>query len=359
MVTSGTSSGTSGNAGFAFWAPCRYIEIHPFGALQWQKWVLAFAFWAPHCSNWIFAKTFTARKTCFWCTSVWWSFIATSHTHGNRVKPVKQQNKVSADFLDIYVSPTSILVHKLRQMGVSGVPSFTQAVLSSPSFWRTPSCCHRHPTNTSLQRFCKPESHHLCPPSISPYASISSTCHQPPAITHSPTPSACSLSWAWLPASGVPPAGFQYFSTFVPVRGVRLCLTVCVCLVTMWLQEQYIFIHDAILEACLCGETAIPVCEFKAAFYELIRIDSQTNTSHLKDEFQVGGLLLVTVRREKGRRGSFWPWTLVFTIMFLLSILTGIVKIHSWPAPCFREHEKSCRNPLFVMSPRVRRFSLG
>lgn len=55
----------------------------------------------------------------------------------------------------------------------------------------------------------------------------------------------------------------------------------------MWLQEQYIFIHDAILEACLCGETAIPVCEFKAAFYELIRIDSQTNTSHLKDEFQV------------------------------------------------------------------------
>lgn len=55
----------------------------------------------------------------------------------------------------------------------------------------------------------------------------------------------------------------------------------------VWLQEQYIFIHDAILEACLCGETAIPVCEFKAAFYELIRIDSQTNSSHLKDEFQV------------------------------------------------------------------------
>uniref|UniRef100_H3BWJ5 protein-tyrosine-phosphatase n=1 Tax=Tetraodon nigroviridis TaxID=99883 RepID=H3BWJ5_TETNG len=51
-------------------------------------------------------------------------------------------------------------------------------------------------------------------------------------------------------------------------------------------EEQYIFIHDAILEACLCGETAISICEFKAAFYELIRIDSQTNSSHLKDEFQ-------------------------------------------------------------------------
>ncbi|KAF4796612.1 Receptor-type tyrosine-protein phosphatase T [Turdus rufiventris] len=50
--------------------------------------------------------------------------------------------------------------------------------------------------------------------------------------------------------------------------------------------EQYIFIHDAILEACLCGETAIPVCEFKAAYFDMIRIDSQTNSSHLKDEFQ-------------------------------------------------------------------------
>ncbi|OCT80172.1 hypothetical protein XELAEV_18026987mg [Xenopus laevis] len=51
-------------------------------------------------------------------------------------------------------------------------------------------------------------------------------------------------------------------------------------------EEQYIFIHDAILEACLCGETAIPVCEFKAAYFDMIRIDSQTNSSHLKDEFQ-------------------------------------------------------------------------
>ncbi|KAJ8289422.1 hypothetical protein GJAV_G00001120 [Gymnothorax javanicus] len=51
-------------------------------------------------------------------------------------------------------------------------------------------------------------------------------------------------------------------------------------------EEQYIFIHDAILEACLCGETAIPACEFKVAYYDMIRIDSQSNSSHLKDEFQ-------------------------------------------------------------------------
>ncbi|KAL0967367.1 hypothetical protein UPYG_G00251340 [Umbra pygmaea] len=51
-------------------------------------------------------------------------------------------------------------------------------------------------------------------------------------------------------------------------------------------EEQYIFIHDAILEACLCGETAILACEYKAAYYDMIRIDSQSNSSHLKDEFQ-------------------------------------------------------------------------
>lgn len=68
------------------------------------------------------------------------------------------------------------------------------------------------------------------------------------------------------------------------------------------LQEQYIFIHDAILEACLCGETAIPICEFKAAFHELIRIDSQTNSSHLKDEFQVTLLPISLYAEEQTAR---------------------------------------------------------
>lgn len=54
-------------------------------------------------------------------------------------------------------------------------------------------------------------------------------------------------------------------------------------------QEQYIFIHDAILEACLCGETTIPVNEFKATYREMIRIDPQSNSSQLREEFQVGG----------------------------------------------------------------------
>uniref|UniRef100_A0A672M8K1 protein-tyrosine-phosphatase n=1 Tax=Sinocyclocheilus grahami TaxID=75366 RepID=A0A672M8K1_SINGR len=52
-------------------------------------------------------------------------------------------------------------------------------------------------------------------------------------------------------------------------------------------EEQYIFIHDAILEACLCGETAIPVNEFALAYKEMLRVDSQSNSSQLREEFQV------------------------------------------------------------------------
>ncbi|NXE41911.1 PTPRU phosphatase, partial [Ptilorrhoa leucosticta] len=52
-------------------------------------------------------------------------------------------------------------------------------------------------------------------------------------------------------------------------------------------EEQYIFIHDAILEACLCGETSIPASEFKPTYKEMVRIEPQSNSSQLREEFQV------------------------------------------------------------------------
>ncbi|XP_059900065.1 receptor-type tyrosine-protein phosphatase U [Gadus macrocephalus] len=51
-------------------------------------------------------------------------------------------------------------------------------------------------------------------------------------------------------------------------------------------EEQYVFIHDAILEACLCGETAIPVNEYALTYTEMLKVDSQSNTSQLREEFQ-------------------------------------------------------------------------
>ncbi|KFV10779.1 Receptor-type tyrosine-protein phosphatase U, partial [Pterocles gutturalis] len=53
-------------------------------------------------------------------------------------------------------------------------------------------------------------------------------------------------------------------------------------------EEQYVFIHDAILEACLCGETSIPASEFKPTYKEMVRIEPQSNSSQLREEFQVG-----------------------------------------------------------------------
>lgn len=54
------------------------------------------------------------------------------------------------------------------------------------------------------------------------------------------------------------------------------------------------FVHDAILEACLCGNTAIPVCEFRSIYYNISRLDPQTNSSQIKDEFQVISYVSVT-----------------------------------------------------------------
>nr|XP_033934312.1 receptor-type tyrosine-protein phosphatase T-like isoform X5 [Pseudochaenichthys georgianus] len=63
-------------------------------------------------------------------------------------------------------------------------------------------------------------------------------------------------------------------------------------------EEQYVFVHDAILEACLCGNTAIPVCEFRAIYYNISRLDPQTNSSQMKDEFQTLNIVTPRVRPE-------------------------------------------------------------
>jgi receptor-type tyrosine-protein phosphatase mu len=62
------------------------------------------------------------------------------------------------------------------------------------------------------------------------------------------------------------------------------------------LQEQYVFIHDAILEACLCGDTSIPASQVRSLYYDMNKLDPQTNSSQIKEEFRVIG--------EPGRVGQ-------------------------------------------------------
>lgn len=65
------------------------------------------------------------------------------------------------------------------------------------------------------------------------------------------------------------------------------------------LQEQYVFIHDAILEACLCGDTSVPASQVRSLYYDMNKLDPQTNSSQIKEEFRVS--------HARGRGSWLWP----------------------------------------------------
>ncbi|XP_034038390.1 receptor-type tyrosine-protein phosphatase mu-like isoform X2 [Thalassophryne amazonica] len=63
-------------------------------------------------------------------------------------------------------------------------------------------------------------------------------------------------------------------------------------------EEQYVFIHDVILEACLCGDTTIPASQLRSVYYDMNRLDPQTNSSPIKDEFRTLNMVTPTLRVE-------------------------------------------------------------
>ncbi|XP_061418301.1 receptor-type tyrosine-protein phosphatase kappa-like isoform X3 [Lethenteron reissneri] len=67
---------------------------------------------------------------------------------------------------------------------------------------------------------------------------------------------------------------------------------------TVQTEEQYVFIHDAMLEACLCGDTAIPAPDFRAAYCDLLRLEPQSSSNHVKDEFQTLHMVTPPLRAE-------------------------------------------------------------
>ncbi|XP_035287447.1 receptor-type tyrosine-protein phosphatase mu-like isoform X5 [Anguilla anguilla] len=63
-------------------------------------------------------------------------------------------------------------------------------------------------------------------------------------------------------------------------------------------EEQYVFIHDAILEACLCGDTTIPANQIRSVYYDMNRLDPQTNSTQIKEEFRTLNMVTPTLRVE-------------------------------------------------------------
>ncbi|KAM8966754.1 receptor-type tyrosine-protein phosphatase mu isoform 2-T2 [Pelodytes ibericus] len=63
-------------------------------------------------------------------------------------------------------------------------------------------------------------------------------------------------------------------------------------------EEQYVFIHDAILEACLCGDTSVLASQVRSVYYEMTKVDPQTNSSQIKEEFRTLNMVTPTLRVE-------------------------------------------------------------
>jgi len=52
-------------------------------------------------------------------------------------------------------------------------------------------------------------------------------------------------------------------------------------------QEQYIFVYDAILEALKCGDTAVPCTELRQKYARLLKVNPETGKSFCQEEYEV------------------------------------------------------------------------
>ena len=75
-------------------------------------------------------------------------------------------------------------------------------------------------------------------------------------------------------------------------------MCVCVCLMCVYvcvLQEQYIFIHDAILEAVTCGDTQINAGDLRKNIHQLSHRDPKINLTGYESQFKAHTFASVTM----------------------------------------------------------------
>lgn len=53
------------------------------------------------------------------------------------------------------------------------------------------------------------------------------------------------------------------------------------------MQDQYTFIHDAVLESLVCGNTQVPATSIKKAMTRLVRKSLDTNRNGFETQFHV------------------------------------------------------------------------
>ena len=66
------------------------------------------------------------------------------------------------------------------------------------------------------------------------------------------------------------------------------------------LQDQYVFIHDALCDYITCGDTSVPAHELKAAIATFMRVNKNTKMTGFQEQFDVRGI--------KYNICMFWPW---------------------------------------------------
>ena len=58
----------------------------------------------------------------------------------------------------------------------------------------------------------------------------------------------------------------------------------------VYLQEQYVYVYDVLLEALLCGDTTVTCDSFPSFYANLCQFDPSIGKSKLEEQFEVSNL---------------------------------------------------------------------
>ena len=61
------------------------------------------------------------------------------------------------------------------------------------------------------------------------------------------------------------------------------------CLFLALMQEQLIFLHDAILESVTCGNTQITAADLRVVIGKYGKVDPSTGVTYFQSQFDVSG----------------------------------------------------------------------